>query len=308
MNRLINMKTILVVGKSSTILQQAIDFLLTQNYRVKALVKDSQKLKSAIASDKVELEELDLDRSNSLPSQMLAGVDRIIYIDESENPQANNGLITNLQQAARSLPTNTSKILFDFTKPTTELENLWSTVNDVVMGGLSQSNIRLVEKRAVFSGIVSTDNNGGFASVRTRNFDSPLNLADYEGIELRVQGDGKRYKFIARCEGAWDGIGYCYSFDTVYNYWITVRVPFAELIPVFRAKTVTEAGTFESSKVYSLQLMLSKFEYDGALNQKFSSGVFGLEVEYIKAYGGKPQSSFLKVSSADLSELKEELS
>ncbi|MGK7951163.1 MAG: CIA30 family protein [Xenococcaceae cyanobacterium] len=302
------METILVVGINSKVLQQAIDLLLTQNYRVRAIVKNSQQLKTSIEHEKVELQELDLDKPNILTSKMLKGVNRIIYIDDLENPEQNEQLINNLQQASQSLPGNTSKMLFDFTKPTTEIQNLWTAVDDVVMGGVSQSNIRLVANRAVFSGIVSTDNNGGFASVRTRNFDFPLNLADYEGIELRVQGDGKRYKFISRCEGAWDGISYCYSFDTIYNYWITVRIPFADLIPVFRAKTVPEAGDFDPSKVYSLQLMLSKFEYDGALNQKFSSGVFGLEVEYIKAYGGQPKSPFLRVSSLDLSELKQEFS
>jgi hypothetical protein len=45
--------------------------------------------------------------------------------------------------------------------------------------------------------------------------------------------------------------------------------------------------------------MLSKFEYDGALNPNFSPGLFGLEIESIKAYGKKittPQ--FILISSA----------
>ncbi|MEO1006426.1 MAG: CIA30 family protein, partial [Cyanobacteria bacterium J06638_38] len=170
--------------------------------------------------------------------------------------------------------------------------------DDVVMGGVSQSNIRLGSDRAFFSGIVSTDNNGGFASVRTRNFEQPLDLADYEGIEIRVVGDGKRYKFITRCEGKWDGIGYCYSFDTIYNFPTTIRIPFKDLIPVFRAKTVTEASQFDAAKVYSLQLMLSKFEYDGELNPKFEPGAFQLEVEYIKAYGETATPQFIQISSA----------
>ena len=190
------------------------------------------------------------------------------------------------------------KVLFDFTNPTTDLKETWGAVDDVVMGGVSQSNIRLVYDRAIFAGLVSTDNNGGFASVRTRNFAPPLDLSGYEGIEIRVKGDGKRYKFITRCEGKWDGIGYCYSFDTIYNFPITIRIPFTDLIPVFRAKTVKEAGEFDSSKMYSMQLMLSKFEYDGELNPKFEAGSFSLEVEYIKAYTEKPKPQFVLISSA----------
>lgn len=203
-----------------------------------------------------------------------------------------------VQLVSQHIQPITDKVLFNFSNPTTDIKETWGALDDVVMGGVSQSNIRLVNNRAIFGGIVSTDNNGGFASVRTRNFQPPLDLSDFEGIELRVKGDGKRYKFITRCEGKWDGIGYCYSFDTVYNFPTTIRIPFRCLIPVFRAKTVAEAEQLDASKVYSMQLMLSKFEYDGTLNPKFEAGSFGLEIEYIKAYNTKPKSQFVLISSA----------
>jgi uncharacterized protein YbjT (DUF2867 family) len=44
--------------------------------------------------------------------------------------------------------------------------------------------------------------------------------------------------------------------------------------------------------------MLSKFEYDGALNPKFSAGMFALEVESIQAYGGEALPQFVFISSA----------
>lgn len=189
------------------------------------------------------------------------------------------------------------RLIFDFTNPNDNLKEIWGAVDDVVMGGVSESNLRLARERAVFSGNVKIENNGGFASVRTRNFNPPLDLSNYQGIELRVEGDGKRYKFITRCEGKWDGLSYCYSFDTIYNFPQTIRIPFKELIPVFRAKTVRDAGEFDSSCVYSFQLMQSKFEYDGALNPRFSPGLFGLEIESIKAYGAKQHiSQFILVT------------
>jgi uncharacterized protein YbjT (DUF2867 family) len=43
---------------------------------------------------------------------------------------------------------------------------------------------------------------------------------------------------------------------------------------------------------------LSKFEYDGALNPKFSAGMFALEVESIQAYGGEALPQFVFISSA----------
>lgn len=175
------------------------------------------------------------------------------------------------------------KTIFDFTQPNIQIEKTWRAIDDVVMGGVSNSKIYLDNNQAVFTGIVSTENNGGFASVRTQNFAPPLDLADYQGIEIKVTGDGKRYKFIARCEGQWDGIAYCYSFDTIDNYATTIQIAFKDLIPVFRAKTVTEADKIDTSKIYSMQLMLSKFEYDGELNPQFEPGAFTLKIEYIKA-------------------------
>ena len=83
----------------------------------------------------------------------------------------------------------------------------------------------------------------------------------------------------------------------VYDYPTTIQIPFKDLIPVFRAKTVEEAR-LNTEKIYSMQLMLSKFEYDGELNPKFEAGSFKLEVEYIKAYGGKAKPQLVQISSA----------
>ena len=166
------------------------------------------------------------------------------------------------------------------------------------MGGVSESNIQLVENTALFAGNVSTANSGGFASVRTKNLAPPFDLSDYEGVHLRVRGDGKRYKFLLRTEPQWDGTAYSYSFDTVANTWIDVRIPFADLVAVFRAKTVPDSPAITASKICSFQIMLSKFEYDGGLNPNFSPGGFALQVESIKAYGGAKLPQFVLVSSA----------
>lgn len=176
-----------------------------------------------------------------------------------------------------------SLTLFDFTRPDPNLRDVWGALDDVVMGGVSESHLSFVEGAALFAGHVSTANSGGFASVRTRNFEPPLNLSGSDGLELRVQGDGNRYKFLIRSESAWDGVAYSYSFDTVAETWITVRIPFAELTPVFRARTV-QVSPIDASRVYALQVMLSKFEYDGALNPHFAAGPFKLKIAAIGTY------------------------
>lgn len=177
------------------------------------------------------------------------------------------------------------RMIFNFTQSSSDISNIWGALDDVVMGGVSQSSIQLSAVGLVFSGTVSTANSGGFASVRTRNFEPAIDLSPFTGIELRVKGDGQRYKFMLRSETRWDGIAHCYSFDTEPDTWITIKIPFTEFIPVFRAKTVDNAP-LDPSRIHAMQLMLSKFEYDGALNPKFEPGFFQLQVESIQSYSG----------------------
>ena len=89
------------------------------------------------------------------------------------------------------------------------------------MGGRSESGIfsapgagEAGAAAALFRGLVTDAGNGGFASVRSRNFEPALNLSSYDGIKLRVKGDGQRYKFTVRTQESWDGVGYCMSVDT----------------------------------------------------------------------------------------------
>jgi hypothetical protein len=175
-------------------------------------------------------------------------------------------------------------VLLDFSQPASVPEQTWGTLDDVVMGGVSNSTLQAAAGGALFSGNVSTANSGGFASVRTRNFEPPLNLSGYSGIELRVRGDGQRYKFLLRDEDSWDSLAYAHSFDTIADQWITVQIPFAQMVPVFRAKTVNTERSLNPTRIRSLQLMLSKFEYDGALNPHFNPGQFQLMVQAIGIY------------------------
>lgn len=318
---------ILIAGATGGVGKRVVQRLRERHYAVRALVRSIERAKTILGND-VEFYEGDITVPESLKPELMADVRAVICCTgtrvqpvEGDTPERAKyyqgvkyyepeiaestpeaveykGIQNLVQLAAQYLGKSNEKLLFDFTNPSAQIKSIWGAVDDVVMGGVSESGIRLAEDKAVFSGNVSTENNGGFASVRTRNFDPPWDLSGYEGIELRIKGDGKRYKFIMRCEGRWDGMGYCYSFDTLENRWINVHIPFTDLIPVFRAKTVNEAGSFDASKVYSMQLMQSKFEYDKALNPTFKTGYFELQVESIKAYGGKPTPQFVMISSA----------
>lgn len=315
------MGVILVAGATGGVGRRVVRQLQEQGLQMRSIVRDAAGAK-AILGD-VETIEADITIPETLTPAVMQNVSAIVCCtgtrvqpvegDTPDREKYYQGIkfylpevvdvpeqveyhgIRNLVNAAKDLPTRTQTI-FDFTQPSINLKEAWGALDDVVMGGVSESSIRLGESAAVFLGNVSTANSGGFASIRTRNFDPAIDLSAYEGVTLRVKGDGNRYKFMLRSEDRWDGVAYCYSFDTAADTWTTVQVPFADLIPVFRAKTVREYPPVDPSKIRSFQLMLSKFEYDGALNPHFTPGLFQIAVESIAAYGKLPQ--FVMVSSA----------
>ena len=182
-----------------------------------------------------------------------------------------------------SPPTLQDNVVFNFRQPTEDLKQLWGALDDVVMGGVSASTVQLQPEGMLFAGNVSTENSGGFASVRTRNFEPALNLASYAGLKLRVKGDGQRYKFFLRDSAAWDSVAHAYSFDTTANEWAEVSIPFVQMKPVQRAKTISDRP-LNASSIYSLQVMLSKFEYDRELNPHFEPGRFQLIIQSVEVY------------------------
>lgn len=186
-------------------------------------------------------------------------------------------------QSPQSFLEMATQTVIDFSQDTFTQVSIWGALDDVVMGGVSQSRAQAGEGALVFTGDVSTANSGGFSSIRTRNFEQPLNVLGWVGVELHVRGDGNRYKLFIRGEERWDGVAHAHSFDTTAGEWQTIRLPFQEFVAVFRAKTVNDRP-LDPSKIYAFQLMLSKFEYDGALNPRFTPGAFRLEVRSLAVY------------------------
>ena len=71
----------------------------------------------------------------------------------------------------------------------------WVVVNDTVMGGVSSSQVA-VDDTLVFSGELSLEQNGGFASIRARVDEGAF--AGVSAIRLEVDGDGRTYDLTLR--------------------------------------------------------------------------------------------------------------
>ena len=286
-------RTVLVVGATSELGQQIVQRLVAQGYQVRSLVPNLEAAQVQLGSA-VDLIVANLAELQALNLASLGYLDAVVWV-EPLGASPNFTVEALLSAIARVLSTPGEKIIFDFCRPTTQLSEIWGAVDDVVMGGVSQSEIRLTETGALFAGNVSTANSGGFASVRTRNLDPVIPLANYEGVQLRIKGDGNRYKFLLRTEAKWDGTAYSYAFDTQPDAWLDIQIPFNQLTPVFRAKTLPDAPPIDRDRICSWQLMLSKFEYDGALNPHFTPGLFQLQIAAIKAYSGPQLPQWLSV-------------
>jgi monofunctional biosynthetic peptidoglycan transglycosylase len=148
----------------------------------------------------------------------------------------------------------------------------WMIVNDGVMGGVSRSSVQLGPKGNLeFSGIVSLENNGGFASVR-RMVELPIEK-ELSGILLRLRGDGKDYQMRLRMGSRFDGIAYRKTFST-NGEWQTVRFLFKEFIPSFRGRQVPGAPPLTPSGIRQIGFLISDYQ----------EGPFHIEVESISLF------------------------
>lgn len=281
------------------------------------------------ADEKPDSSNVSADTMSSELKNLVRSVDNVISISMSDFRalaanfsriyQGQNGEI---ESAVENF---VEQIVFDFSTSTAATGrdlSVWGALDDVVMGGVSRGSFfiptpqadqapqvdqasqtdREGDRYAVFAGNVSTDNSGGFSSVRTQNFDPPFDFSGWQGMRLRVKGDGQRYKFIARNSAGWDSPAYIYGFDTVADEWIIVDIPFDEMVATFRARSMPEAPAFDRQKVFSLQLMLSKFEYDRQLNPNFAPGTFELAVSQIGVYRLRQGPPLVIVGNSDESD------
>ncbi len=161
-----------------------------------------------------------------------------------------------------------SQTLFEFAC-CEELAN-WQVANDDVMGGNSTSHLNWnTSKTITFSGELSQENKGGFASARTliSNFEAK------SGVSLRIRGDLK-YKFKLRTDPFLDGINYVHPFQGNYNQWQEIHLPFSDFKPSFRGLILPDAAPLDPSKIQQIGILISDSQ----------TGPFSLEIDWIKAY------------------------
>lgn len=150
----------------------------------------------------------------------------------------------------------------------------WRSVDDRVMGGISRSRMeRAAASTARFAGTLSREQGGGFASIR-RSLDPSLSLAGWDGIAVRVRGDGRTYQVRLRMDGNRDGVAYRASFPTRPGEWLDVHVRFDAFVPTWRGRRLRHVPPVSPGRVDSIGFMVSGDQV----------GSFALEIARVEAW------------------------
>jgi monofunctional biosynthetic peptidoglycan transglycosylase len=160
------------------------------------------------------------------------------------------------------------RVLFEFGKP--DAAKQWQTVNDGVMGGRSDGRFKMTNNKTMeFFGTLSLENNGGFASVRSRP--TTLDIKSGDSIVARVRGDGREYRLNLYVPRGAGGYSFRQSFKTKKDEWIEVSFPVDKFVATWRGRVFPDQK-LDPSKVNSVGFLLGDKK----------AGPFKLEVEWIK--------------------------
>lgn len=147
-----------------------------------------------------------------------------------------------------------ARTLLDFTGP--DAAQMWQAVNDGVMGGVSEGRFRITpDKKLEFFGTLSLENNGGFASVRTKP--TELRMSAGDTVVVRAKGDGREYVLNLYTKSRQMAFSYRAPVPTKPDEWTDVAVPLAEFIPTAFGRRVQGMGPIDPSQINGLGFMLS---------------------------------------------------
>lgn len=129
-----------------------------------------------------------------------------------------------------------------------------------------------------FTGIVDyTDDNpeskGGFASFRTKPDERERDLSAFSALEIRVKSDGRRY--VANVKSGTHGPEHLWQMSVITEpyTWVTVAVPFNQLILTRRGRVDIAQSPINKERINGFGILLA----DG------HNGPFKFEIQWVKA-------------------------
>lgn len=172
----------------------------------------------------------------------------------------------------------TSKTVTDFSDA--GAAKRWVSVNDNVMGGVSTGKFRISnDKTLEFSGKLSLENRGGFASIRTNP--ENLGLEGYDTIAVRVRGDGRTYYLDLRSSTLFGAASYRAPLNTQEDTWQEIRIPLRDFKYSAFGTPIAGAEPITAGEVRSVGFTVADKK----------AGPFRLEVARIAAEKGESEAS-----------------
>lgn len=146
------------------------------------------------------------------------------------------------------------KLLFDFTDARSV--NAWHAIDDRVMGGISHSRLHHDPAgHAVFEGVVSLEQNGGFASVRSTPGDR--GHPDAQACLIELRGENKQFKLSLLTDDGFDSVNYQATFAPAGSTWQTLHLPLAAFRASFRGREVHDAPRLDPARIRQVGVMIA---------------------------------------------------
>jgi NADH dehydrogenase [ubiquinone] 1 alpha subcomplex assembly factor 1 len=165
------------------------------------------------------------------------------------------------------------KLQFDFGKEKGNVKT-WFTITDNVMGGVSTSKLDMKETSILFTGSISFDNNGGFASFRS-GF-SKFDLTAYDAVRIRFKSENQKFALTLDNSRNWWEPNYKYEFQSEQSSdWKTVSFNLAD----FHEEII---GRKSGNKIN--KGILKNICQIGIITNDKKEGPFSLEIDYIEFY------------------------
>lgn len=162
-------------------------------------------------------------------------------------------------------------VIFDFGQ--NDL-NTWYAVNDTVMGGVSDGEVTYTDTELIFEGVVSTDSNGGFTSVRSPDVD--LDLRPNKTVRIRMRSEGQPFTMILAHNPYWYQDQFRYDIELETEEWTEVEIP----LKAFELHSLATGYPTPTGEMMtrSDRAEILHVEF---ISKLFEDGPFRLEVDYV---------------------------
>lgn len=147
----------------------------------------------------------------------------------------------------------------------------WVVVNDGVMGGLSTGVISYTNNTMLFKGKISLDNNGGFASIRTKW--SKWDLSKFSKVKMRVKTNGRKYALVLETDRRFYLPTFKHDVSTEEGEWEILEFPLKDFYKSVMGKpTGDKVSTEKLSQIIRMGFIL--------FDKK--AGDFNIEIDYLE--------------------------